>query len=292
MSTKILFVNGGSKLFGELFRTAASDHNVVCDSIRAHHNSYVHVGSHGVDYYHLGNKLDLESYDFVFFRVRSKYPHMVSLLAYLLESRGIPFNDSGNLEYTYTTEKVTQMVKFAENGIPIPESVIASKYSYRKNADHIQQLISYPCVMKTRGSQGEAVWKINSLEELEERIAETPDELFLIQEMIPNDGDIRALFFNDEPLGGILRTSRDGFYNNVSKGGAVTATDLSAEEIELSQKAMAVLDIDFAGVDFIRTDTGIVFLEINLGPQTYGFMEATGMDVPRELVRRIVDSLE
>ena len=284
---RILFVNGGSKEFGNRFRNACEQAQIECVSVRSHHNSFIIASKTGCRYFHLGEEIDLGSFDYSFIRVRGKFSHMTALMSYILSFNKVAFNDLSNLEHTMNDEKITQMVKFGCHKIPIPETAIFSKISYKKNKDDILKFVDFPCVLKTNGSKGEAVWKVNNLQEFESRIMQIEDDLIISQEYIKNDYDIRALFFESELLGAISRYSGDGFYNNVSRGGKVEEVKLSETEIELSKKAINVLGLDFGGVDFIRTEEGIIFLEINKGPMVYGLEMATGLDIPAEILKRI-----
>jgi RimK family alpha-L-glutamate ligase len=284
---KILFLNGGVKKFGNDFRKACEDLDIECVSARAHHNSFLIAETTGCRYFHLGEEIDFKNINYCFIRVKTKFSHMNSLISNILKSRGTPFNDLGNLEHTKSDEKITQMVRFAEAGIPIPRSVIFSRVSYKKNKEAIQEHISYPCVLKTNGSKGEAVWKIESQEELEKKIKDVKEDLMFTQDFVENDYDIRALIYDNELLGAIERYSNDDFYNNVTKGGSAKPAEITPEELELSKKAMRVLGLNFGGVDFIRTDDGIVFFEINKGPMVYGLEETLDKTIPAEIVKVI-----
>lgn len=288
----ILFVNGGVKSFGIRFREACVTENLDCTQIRAHSNSMIIAETSGVRYFHMDEELDLKSFGYCFIRVRGRFSHMTSLLSYLLQSYKVPFNDLNNLEHTMVDEKITQMVKFAANGIPIPKSVIFSKRSYKNNIKNITENISFPCVLKTNGSRGDAVWKIENIEELENKMKEVEHELMIVQEFLENNYDIRVLMFNGEFLGAIKRISNDGFYNNASRGGDVEETKISKDELRLSKKACNVLGLDFGGVDFIRTDKGIIFFEINKGPMVYGLESATNLDIPHKLVKEVKKRLK
>ncbi len=285
---KVLFVNGGNGGFGNNFREASKEKDIECVSIRAAH-SFIVIDNDGCKFFHLGEEIDLKSFAYCFIRVKSLKAHMTALLSYLLESYGVPYNDKNNIEHTQNDEKITQMVRFGRMGIPIPKSIIFSHKSYEKNKEIIQKYITYPCVLKTNGSKGNAVWKISNQEDLESKMAEITHELILVQELIENSYDVRALIFEGIFLGAIKRFSQDGFYNNVAKGGRVEQTELSDEEFELTKKAMSAINLDFGGADFIRTDKGIVFFEINKGPQVSGLEEATGYNIPEKILNIISD---
>ncbi|MCI5108731.1 MAG: hypothetical protein MRY49_02690 [Candidatus Pacebacteria bacterium] len=286
---KILLINGGVKKFAEEFLASCKKNNLECARIRTHFNSVLLLDNSKIKYVHLGEEIDLKSFKYAFIRVRGRYSHFTSLLGYILKAYNITFNDVSNLDHTMGDEKITQMVRFALSGIPIPKTLIFSLDSFPKNRDFILENTSFPCVLKTNGSKGRDVWKINDAAELEEKMSSIEQELVMVQELVPNSYDIRALFFYGELLGAVERSSTDGFYNNAAKGGKLKETKLSKEEINLSKKACEVLDLDFGGVDFVRTEKGILFFEVNKGPQIYGLESATGLDIPDLVVQKIID---
>ncbi len=284
---KLLFVNGGIKEFGIRFRAACEKRNIDCTSIRTHNNSFIYANKDGYKFFHLNEELNVKDFDFCFIRVKGKFSHMTALLSTILRFENVNFNDNNNIEHTMNDEKITQMVKFSCNKIPIPETIIFSKIAFKKNKEKIMELINFPCVLKTNGSKGDAVWKIEDEATLLAKIKDIKQDLMMIQEYLKNDYDVRALFFDDKLIGAIRRYSSDGFYNNVAKGGKTVEDEPSESEIKLSRKAMKILGLNFGGVDFVRTEKGVVFFEINKGPQVYGLEKALGVDVPEILVQEI-----
>ncbi len=287
MKPNILFVNGGVKEFGNRFRQACEKRDINCTSIRTHNNSFIYANKQGYKYFHLGEEINLRNFDYCFIRVKGKFSHMTTLLSSILKFEKIQFNDANNLHHTMNDEKITQMVKFACHKLPIPETIIFSRISFRKNKEKILNMIKYPCVLKTNGSKGNAVWKIESETELISKIKTITQDLMMVQEYLKNEYDVRALFMEDKLIGAIRRYSNDGFYNNVAKGGKSQKDDPTESEIELCQKAMKVLGLNFGGADFIRHGEDIIFFEINKGPQVYGLEEALGLDVSDILVEEI-----
>lgn len=289
-SQKILFINGGTKKFGQDFRAACVESGSECTSIRTLYTAFC-VEKNRIDVFVNGAHVPMETFDQAFLRVRGKTPHTASLLVKLLVNAGVPVNDPISEEHTQSTEKITQMVLLAQAGIPVPKSWIFSKASLKANTEIILPSLSYPCVLKTNGSQGRAVWKIDSQETLLDMVASITDELMIVQEYIPNTFDIRALFFFSESLGAIERAATDGFYNNISHGGTAHTIDLTQEELSLGQRACQVTGIDFGGVDIVRTKNGPVIFEVNAGPQVYGFESATRLSVGKEVARRLMGQI-
>lgn len=213
-----------------------------------------------------------------YFHMRGKEKQLAALLALYCTFYDIPFNDPINIHHTLHVEKISQMLILHMNNIPIPESFIVNSFSYETNRDYIINNITFPIVLKFHGDRGEKVWKIKDLAALDTRLLLSETEkkvsleqnnipLALIQECIPNTHDFRVTIYKEEIFGVIKRTSQDGFYNNWSRGATVHPDYITQVEADLCRKAMKACGIDMAGADFVRTENGPLFFEINKSPQ-------------------------
>lgn len=282
MKSHILLLNGGKKKFSADFKKHCAAQNAPCESIRAVHAAF-HVTNGSTEVFVSGSRIDLSSFSSAFIRVRGIATHTSALLLELLRGYGVPFNDPLFAQHTLHIEKISQMILLARAGIPVPRSWIFSKTSLQCNRDYILASISYPCVLKTNGSHGRAVWKIDSEDHLFASIESITEELMILQEYIPNTFDIRALYLFGKCLGAISRSATDGFHNNISHGGTADIISLTPEEQELGLRACTATGIDFGGVDIVRTKNGPLFFEVNAGPQIYGFEKITGISVGAEV---------
>lgn len=285
---KILAVNIGKKKFSEEFDASCRKIGIEYNSIRALNCVFL-LSDNKAKLFSEGKEIDLTEIGYCFIRVRGKFPLMISLVTKFLKNVGVPFNDAPNNEHTESEEKVTQMLQMTLANIPIPKTILFTLEGFNKSRDLILSNTNFPCVLKTNGSKGRNVWKINSLEDFEAKLADISGnyEVVMVQEFIPNTFDIRTIYLFGVLLGAIKRSSADGFYNNVSKGGSTEKIELTSEEIQMSIKASVILGRDFGGVDIVRSTKGPLLLEVNMGPQVYGFENATGIDVPNEIVSRI-----
>lgn len=156
---------------------------------------------------------------------------------------------------------------------------------------------SFPVILKgSGGDRGTRVYKADNLVELEQlvrelRKSETEEgKRYMLQEFIENDGDYRVLVLGKKVLGVMKRSSQDKqeFRNNYSRGGKVEVTDLPEEIKQMAVKAAQACGLVVAGVDVAFRDFDIkkpIVWEVNKGPQFKGFMAATGIDVPSEIVK-------
>jgi len=221
--------------------------------------------------------------------------------------------------------KAWQMLKLKEANIEVPKSIYGSLwYLYERMAGQDRQSIflgahtrvshapaalqkntiaapfNFPVILKgSGGDRGTRVFKANNLEELEKlvrdlRKSETEEgRRYMLQEYIENEGDFRVLVLGEKVLGVMkrARTAKDEFRNNYSAGGTVEVADLPEKVKELAVRAAKVCGLSVAGVDVAFRDFDMnkpVIWEVNKGPQFKGFMKATGIDVPMEIVKYLV----
>ncbi len=212
-----------------------------------------------------------------FFQMRGYEALLPSMMVKYCENNNIYFNDPVNKEHTKSVGKMMQMFMMHMNDLPIPETLLVNSFAYESNKEYILKNISFPLVLKADGNRGRAVWKIDNLEELDERLLLSEEkkrevieskeiETYLLQEYIPNTHDFRVSMFEGEVLGVIKRSSKDGFYNNYCKGADWEFSEVTDEEAELCRKACAACGVDLSGVDFVRTEDGIKFFEANKSP--------------------------
>jgi RimK family alpha-L-glutamate ligase len=207
-----------------------------------------------------------------------------------------PLVKSGKPSYAC---KAWQMLKLKEAGIDIPKSIYGSLW-YLYEVMNESKPFNFPVILKgSGGDRGTRVFKADSLEELEKlvrdlRKTETEEgKRYMLQEYIENDGDYRVLVLGEKVLGVMKRASsnKNEFRNNYSAGGRVEVADLPEEIKKLAVRAASVCGLGVAGVDVAFRDYDVkkpVIWEVNKGPQFKGFMKATGIDVPAEIVKYLV----
>lgn len=271
---------------------------------------------------------DVNEYDVLFFRTTGKHWEEVDLIINSIERKDMvivdPLVKSGKPSYAC---KAWQMLKLKEAGIDVPKSIYGSLwYLYEKmsessrdslfascecvttfngvkktiTAKPLNSPFNFPVILKgSGGDRGTRVFKANNLEELEKlvrdlRKTETEEgKRYMLQEYIENDGDYRVLVLGEKVLGVMKRasSSKKEFKNNYSAGGRVEVADLPEEIKQLAVKAAKVCELAVAGVDVAFRDYDVkkpVIWEVNKGPQFKGFMKATGIDVPAEIVKYLV----
>jgi len=218
--------------------------------------------------------------------------------------------------------KAYQMLTLKRSGIEVPKTVYGSLwFLYETMKQFSINNFQFPIIIKgSGGDRGTRVFKADNLEEMEKlvrelRKSETEEgKRYMLQEFIPNNGDYRVLVLGKKVLGVMKRSSQslEEFKNNYSVGGKVELATLPQNILDLAVRAAEVCGLAVAGVDvMVKNNSKLritnyelknnlekekmsddpkdyVVLEVNKGPQFKGFMQATGINVPEEIVKFLV----
>ena len=216
----------------------------------------------------------------------------------------VPKTIYGSLWYLYETMK--EFKNFHGQIFCSGES--AEQAQFCKKLSTSNSFMSFPVIIKgSGGDRGTRVYKADSLEEMEKlvrklRKPETEEgKRYMLQEFIENNGDYRVLVLGKKVLGVMKRSrqSAEEFRNNFSAGGKVEVADLPEEIKQMAVAAADACGLWVAGVDIMEkfkisnlkfkklsnNPKDYVVLEVNKGPQFKGFMKATNIDVPKEIVK-------
>lgn len=238
-------------------------------------------------------EFELQKFPLIFVREIRNYVREAVLLAKFCHFKKIPLFDSALLE-TREGSKIDGVLRRAENHLPIPKTIFAGSPN---SLSEIIRHVKFPLVAKeNRGRQGRNVHLVKNKAELRRFFSENislkktlDSPSYLFQEFIPCDSDIRVVVVGNKVLGAIERRSekKTEFRHNVALGAKVRQIPVTAEIRNLALAAARVARYEFAGVDLIRhKGTGKLFiLEVNRSPEFDGFMKATGIDVPLEVMK-------
>lgn len=243
---------------------------------------------------HLNRIGKADDYEVLFFRTTGKHWEEVDLIINSIRRKDVVVVDPlvrwGKPSFAC---KAYQMLELQRAGIKVPRSVYGSLW-YLYEIMFRQNTFSFPVVLKgSGGDRGTRVYKADTLEQLEKlvrdlRKSETEEgKRYMLQEMIENKGDYRVLVLGEKVLGVMKRTrqTEGEFRNNFSMGGKVEIGDLPEWVKQKAVEATRVCGLMVAGVDIIFENGNYFILEVNKGPQFWGFMEATKIDVPREIIK-------
>ncbi len=142
-----------------------------------------------------------------------------------------------------------------------------------KQALTLADTIGYPVVLKrTHGAQGRWVRRASNPAEFERALRELEAEgsgaLIIQPEVVEYSGrSVRVIITGGRFLVSTERTAAAGeFRSNVTGGASQSPTELTSDEKELAERAVAVLGLKHAGVDLLRTVHGPQILEVNSCP--------------------------
>lgn len=243
--------------------------------------------------------VSLKDFSIIFCRGFWNYQNEVALLAQFCRAHKINLFDSALLT-RHTISKMYDLVCFERAGLPVPKTIFSDQLS----SDFIAKELKYPLVAKEdRSRQGRNVFLLEDKNALGKFIADnkvaqksldTP--MYQFQEFIPADFDVRVIVIGGKVVGAIKRQSRDPseFRHNISLGGIATEIKISAEMERMAILAAKSLNFEFGGADFITNKkTGEIYiLEVNRSPGFEGFISATGIDVPHELMQFFLSKCE
>lgn len=200
-----------------------------------------------------------------------------------------PLNESAAV--TRARDKLRSLQLLARDGIDMPVTGFAS------SPDDTQDLIAMvggaPLVVKlVEGTQGIGVVLAET-----RQAAESVIDAFrglnahiLVQEFIQEarGRDVRCLVIGDRVVAAIERQAKEGdFRSNLHRGGKACTVDISEQEREMAVKAAAVLGLDVAGVDILRSARGPLVMEVNASPGLEGIETTSGLDIAGMMIDHI-----
>ncbi|GAW33432.1 ribosomal protein S6 modification protein [Roseovarius sp. A-2] len=105
---------------------------------------------------------------------------------------------------------------------------------------------------------------------------------FLVQDFVREAAgeDIRCLVIGGKVIASMKRTGADGdFRSNLHRGGSAKSVRITKTERDTAIRAAKVFDLNMAGVDLLRSETGPKVLEVNSSPGFEGIEGSTGKNI-------------
>ncbi len=201
----------------------------------------------------------------------------------------VVYNNPGAIERT--VDKAMTSLRLQLAGVPTPATWVCESESDARAVCQRELAAGRPVVMKPLfGSQGTGVTLI-------ERIDGLPDidgynGVWYLQRFVSRADrdwrDIRVLV-----VGGIARAAmlrrNDTWITNRAQGGRCESLALDAQLAAHAEDAARAVDIDYAGVDLLVTDTGeLLVTEVNSIPAWQGLQSVCGLDVAQMIVDHFV----
>lgn len=185
-------------------------------------------------------------------------------------------------------DKLGTMQALSAANVPIPLSSAARTPS--SISEIINLVDGVPIVVKlVEGTHGDGVVLAETKKAAESLLSafHQLDADFIVQSFIKeaNNEDIRAVVVNGEVVASMKRTaSPDEFRANLHKGGSAVPIKLNDIEEKVVIAAAKSLGVDVAGVDFLRTESGPLVLEVNISPGLQGIESVTNVNVAERII--------
>lgn len=211
--------------------------------------------------------------------------HAICALISSLRKEGVRVFDNNLLVHKYSINKLSDFIKLAKAGIPVPDSFHLHSYDKYKEAS---EKLGYPMIVKlTRTGKGAGIYMIENDKALEDFISSkledgTEASRYMLQEFIDYKYDLRVLILGDRVFC-MRRIPGEGeFRANFSLGGKVETFNLEKDDEDLARRAMSAVELEVSGVDLLITkDDKRYILEVNHTPGMLGMEEATGENITR-----------
>lgn len=253
--------------FGRSFEQVNTDVEIQWTLLQ---DLYIEVGDGDFRVVDTKDGRDIGDYDLILLRgegFRAQFDVLKAVSEYAKNSDTPIINDYSGFR---DSSKLGQAVSFHLAELPVAKSVYVNRAVLEgKHAI----AIDFPCVMKAVfGAHGNDNYVVHSLEEVR-RITQDSSLRFVLQRMIPNDGDYRILVSGDQEVLVIERKAIEGSHlNNTSQGGSARLMPedaLPAGMVTDARRIACQLDMTIAGVDaLVDKYTGeYYFLEVNSQPQ-------------------------
>ncbi|WP_113910848.1 30S ribosomal protein S6--L-glutamate ligase [Roseovarius dicentrarchi] len=114
---------------------------------------------------------------------------------------------------------------------------------------------------------------------------------FLVQDFVKEAAgeDIRCLVIGGKVVAAMKRTGAEGdFRSNLHRGGSAKTVRITKEERETALRAARAFNLNMAGVDLLRAESGPKVLEVNSSPGFEGIEGASG----KNIVGKLYDTIE
>lgn len=189
-----------------------------------------------------------------------------------------------------TKNKIKTMQILDHYGIPIPKTVVLSQPEDLSQA--VKTVGGFPLIVKRPvGSFGAGVTIVESMRALQSFILWDQPKYLLQQYVKYSKGkDIRIFVVNGKVVGSMMRSAKKGeFRSNIELGGKGQSVEITEEEISVALRSVQALDLNYGGVDIMRSKDGPVVLEVNSNPGFKELESATGINIAAAIIEYAIE---
>ena len=205
-----------------------------------------------------------------------------------LEMLGVKVYNTGRA-VERTVDKAMTSFLLHHYGVATPDTwVCESRLEAEKLVSQASAQDAALVIKPLFGSQGNGVRLIKPGDKLPVPMQQHVDGLYYLQRYVDSgEGqwhDHRVFVVQGKAIAAMVRHGAS-WVNNVALGGRCESISLSGELIALAEAASKAVDIDYCGVDIIRSQAGKVYvLEVNSIPAWKGLQGVVDIDIAQALV--------
>lgn len=197
------------------------------------------------------------------------------------ESMGVKVFNNSNVSH-FANNKYLSYLKVSQVGVPVIKTYYMSK-------NEIEIITAFPIVIKSLdGKGGSEVYLCNNECELRECSNRIKSSCFIVQDLASDIGkDLRVYILGNKIYKAILRTAKNGFKSNYCLGNDASVYELKSQEIDLVNKVLSIENFDYVGIDFLFSNGGMVFNEIEDSVGARMLYDKTDLNVAYDLASYI-----
>lgn len=232
----------------------------------------------------------LELFDAIIPRIGAKKTFYGTAVVRQFETMGT-YSINPSIAITRSRDKLRSQQLMAMKGIDMPTTAFAR--APNDVSDMIKLVGGAPLVVKLiEGTQGVGV-VLAETKKAAESVVQTLMGLnanLILQEYIKESKghDIRAFVVGDKVVASMRRIAEPGeFRANIHRGAQAEEIKLKKQERDIAVKAVKIMGLRMAGVDFIRSERGPLVLEVNSSPGLEGIEGVTNKDIAKLIIEHI-----
>jgi ribosomal protein S6--L-glutamate ligase len=245
-----------------------------------HKRCYMNIVSNNPEIHYNGEVL--EHFDAIIPRIGASVSFYGTAVVRQFEMMGV-YSVNESVAITRSRDKLRALQLLSRKGIGLPVTGFASAPG---DTDDLLAVVGgAPVVIKLlEGTQGVGV-VLAETKQAASSVIEAFRGLkanFMVQQFVKEaDGaDIRCLVVGDKVVAAMKRQGKEGeFRSNLHRGGSAKLEKISPEERRTAVRSAAIMGLNVAGVDLLRSSTGPVVMEVNSSPGLEGIEKATKKDV-------------
>jgi len=193
--------------------------------------------------------------------------------------------------YITARDKFMSLCLLSKAGVPVPRTIVVEDYF---TATRAVEMFSKAVIKPLIGSLGLGILRVDNPDmayTVSKTLAQIKQPIYVQEYIEKPNRDIRILVIGDEIVTAYYRvqTSPYNWKTNIAQGAVAQPIEKLDEELkEYAFKALKVLNLYYAGIDFGESKNGYVLFEVNAAPQWRGIQRATGINPAKKLAELVI----